>query len=102
MIENLTQEAFARNVKTKFRVVHDGERQYELELDAVEGYRGEPGGPRDLERFSLYFYGPADARIEQQTCRLAHEELGEMYVFLVPVGLDERGHRYEAVFNQSA
>lgn len=99
MIENLTEANFAQHLKTKFRVVHDGERQIELELDEVEGYRGGKNEPPGMERFSLIFYGPPDIRIEQQTCRLAHEQMGEFYIFLVPIGRDERGHRYEAVFN---
>jgi hypothetical protein len=99
MIENLSQEKFAENLKTKFRVVHDGEHQIELELDEVKVFAAGPNEQQGLERFSLFFYGPDDILLQQQTVRLAHEQMGEFYIFIVPVGRDDRGYIYEAVFN---
>ncbi|HZI18131.1 MAG TPA: hypothetical protein VEY09_05990 [Pyrinomonadaceae bacterium] len=101
MIENLSQEKFAENLKTKFRVVHDGERHIELELNEVKPFQAGPGEQQGMERFSLFFYGPGEVLLHQQTVRLAHERMGEFYIFIVPVGRDDRGHLYEAVFNYS-
>lgn len=101
MMENLTAEKFAEHVGTRFRVIHDGERRIELELDEVQPFKAGPTEQQDMERFSLFFYGPGDTLIHQQTVRLAHERMGEFYIFIVPVARDERGHRYEAVFNYS-
>jgi len=51
--------------------------------------------------FSLLFHAP-DGRLEpQQTFRARHAELGEFDLFLVPLGPDGRGMRYEAVFTQA-
>jgi hypothetical protein len=38
------------------------------------------------------------ALIRQQACRVSHAERGEFDLFIVPLGPDERGMRYEAVF----
>jgi hypothetical protein len=49
--------------------------------------------------FSLIFIGPGDAILTQQLYRLTNKEIGEVYIFLVPVGKDERGVSYQAIFN---
>jgi hypothetical protein len=52
-----------------------------------------------MERYSLFFYGPADIMLKQGTFTLDHPEMGEIMLFMVPVGREERGFRYEVVFN---
>ena len=47
------------------------------------------------------FYGPADVYLPQYNYPLEHERMGRIAIFLVPVGRDDRGFRYEAVFNNS-
>jgi hypothetical protein len=48
----------------------------------------------------LVFCGPATPVLAQATYALAHDELGPMDLFLVPVGMDVEGRvQYEAVFN---
>ncbi len=49
--------------------------------------------------FSLLFQGPLDRFLDQRTYALEEESLGPLEIFLVPVGRDERGFLYEAVFN---
>jgi hypothetical protein len=48
--------------------------------------------------FSLVFAGPAEPILPQRTWPLEHPELGRFELFLVPVGRDAAGVRYEAVF----
>ncbi len=49
--------------------------------------------------FSLIFRSPGERRhAPQQIYTVRHPELGEIEIFLVPIGPDERGMRYEAVF----
>lgn len=48
--------------------------------------------------FSLVFRGPGDRVLPQRIYRLAHDELGEFEFFLVPIGPDREGMRYEAIF----
>jgi hypothetical protein len=62
----------------------------------------EPGGPgpdgQQRRQFSLVFRGPAAPVLPQRTYVLAHAELGELQLFLVPIGADAEGMRYEAAF----
>lgn len=49
--------------------------------------------------FSLVFRAPAGTDLSQQIYRLHHESLGDLEVFLVPIGRDQDGLKLEAVFN---
>jgi len=99
MPENLTQEDFKQHLNTKFRVRGETPRPLELELTEVKGYAPLPDEERRMERFSLFFQGPADMLLHQGTHTLEHEGLGEVLLFLVPVAQNASGFRYEAVFN---
>lgn len=55
--------------------------------------------PNHRPPFSLIFLGPNDPMLLQATHRLAHDEMGDLDIFLVPIGKDERGYSYQAVFN---
>ena len=61
--------------------------------------KDKPGEQGGMERFSIYFLGPADIFLPQGTFRLTHERMGDLDLFLVPVKREELGFRYEAVFN---
>lgn len=50
------------------------------------------------EPFSLLFRGPLEPFLQQQMAVLQHDELGQIELFLVPVGQDGEGFYYEAVF----
>ena len=52
----------------------------------------------ERRQFSLLFRGPVDPFLSQGTYRLDHAELGALDIFLVPIGPDAEGMRYEAVF----
>jgi hypothetical protein len=49
--------------------------------------------------FALLFHGDPPAPVRQQICTLGHHELGRFELFLVPLGPDERGMRFEAVIS---
>lgn len=51
------------------------------------------------EIFSLMFHGPAEPFVPQGMRRLRHDKLGELELFLVPVGKEKDGFEYQAVFN---
>jgi hypothetical protein len=101
-LDELTLEDFSPAVGDTFRMRgSEAGQAEEVELELAEatslGSRaGQPGRP---ETFSLLFRGPAELRAPQGIYRLEHERLGAMDVFLVPLGPDETGTRYEAVFN---
>jgi hypothetical protein len=95
-IEGLSQESFAENLNTKFRLPVQSGEPLELELIEVA-----PGTPLEgVERFSLVFRGPLGFALRQSTYRLEHERLGALDIFLVPIARDAEGFSYEAVFNR--
>lgn len=57
-------------------------------------------GPDGAERrqFSLLFSGPATPVLEQATWTVRHAGLGELALFLVPLGPRTERMRYEAAF----
>ena len=101
MPETLSKELFAELLNTKFRVLLEMESAPEVELELAElaEFPTLTHSRSDVERFSLYFYGPADFFLPQRTYRLAHERLGEHDIFLTAVAEEPRGYRYEAVFS---
>ena len=101
MSEILSKDDFAEHLNTKFRVRSDVENgpEVELELAEVVEFPTLTHSRSDVERFSLFFYGPGDRYLPQRTYRLAHERMGEHDIFLVPVAQEPRGYRYEAVFS---
>ena len=53
----------------------------------------------EREAFSIVFRGNSDLVLEQQIYRINNDMLGEMELFIVPIGPDDKGMRYEAVFS---
>lgn len=53
-----------------------------------------------VENFSLLFRGPMSPFFPQGMYRLIHPKLGELSIFLVPIGPNSGGMEYEAVFNR--
>jgi hypothetical protein len=49
--------------------------------------------------FSIYFDGPAAVELPQGMYWLTHERLGQLGIFIVPIGADIDRRQYEAVFN---
>ena len=102
MSELKTREMFEPHLGTRF-MIHafgDGETQAQIEVELMEANELPPSStdPKHGLRqdpFSLIFRGPQDALLQQGTYKFQHEELGELEMFLVPVGHAE----YEVIFN---
>ena len=97
----LTYDHFAPRVGESFDVTVGAGPGLVLELaEATEGR--EPGGlgPDGQQRrqFSLVFRGTATTILPQHTYQLTHSDLGGLELFLVPLGPDAEGMRYEAAF----
>ena len=95
---NLTEAEFLKHVGSKFLIKLEPQA-LELELFEVKGYLPGPDEQTGMERFSVFFAGPGHTHLPQRLYRLEHELMGEFEIFLVPISGDERGFRYEAVFN---
>lgn len=100
MLESLNEEMFARQLHTKFLLYPEPERTVELELIEVSGDAQQKRGGG--EHFSLIFRGPGDAFLPQSTYRMEHDEMGAFDLFIVPVGKDNQGFQYQAIFNRLA
>ena len=99
MLDRLTVDDFAPAVGDKFSFDAGEPGRFELEL--VEARPAESPGPGWEGRapFNLLFRGPAEPVFGQQIFPLEHPELGRLEIFLVPVGRNEHGADYEAVFS---
>ena len=97
----LTHDDFSGRVGEPFEMKVDDGHPLTLALaeTSVGTELGGPG-PEDQERlqFSLVFSGPATPVLPQGTHELHHPELGELSLFLVPLGPQDGAMRYEAAF----
>jgi hypothetical protein len=96
MLEKLNQESFAEHLKTEFRVQFEDSPALVIELIKVSDL----GSSAQQEQFSLLFRGPCDPIFQQGMRQLEHDRMGTLDLFLVPVGRDQEGTYYEAVFNR--
>jgi hypothetical protein len=92
----LTRDTFAPHVGSSFLVHADDARRVELTLAQVSDVRTSAR----TEAFSLEFHGPAGAALPQAEYRFEHPVLGELALFIVPVGQQGGLLEYEAVFNR--
>jgi hypothetical protein len=94
MLEDLTVDDFRPLQGQRFRIAPDGAEAFDVELVEVTKVPGDPGDPGGRAPFSLVFQGGPNPPVEQQIYRVAHDELGELKIFLVPIAID----RYQAIF----
>lgn len=98
MLDGFTAASFDPHRNSIFRVAV-GDDEVELRLAAVDRLPAHPVAPR-REPFSLIFSGPREMPLGQRIHRLRHVVLGDLEIFLVPIGPGPEGAaRYEAVFN---
>ena len=98
MSTNLTEQEFSKHVTTPFKIAL-AESELSLTLVEVKAYMPGENEQDGMERFSVFFDGPADLLLPQQTYQLRHEQMGEFDIFLTPISGDGQRFRYEAVFN---
>lgn len=92
----LTKAMFEQNLNTTFWLIDEGSEPYAMDL--VELSNGH-ATPRQ-EQFSLRFRGDRTRVCPQRIYPMKHDSIGDFDLFLVPVGRDETGTFYEAVFNR--
>jgi len=94
---SLTHEKFASHLKTQFAVQVDTEHGVDLTLSEVSELKLSPR----QEQFAIVFRGPLDLFLGQGMRHFQHEKMGQFDLFLVPIGQDDKGFYYEAVFNRT-
>lgn len=100
----LTHEDFHPSLNQPYRLTAS-DVQVPLTLIEVKRLRGPQRKEDKRDQFSLLFQGPPSPLLPQHQYPLHHERLGEITVFLVPVGRVDQRHQdpaadvlYEAVF----
>lgn len=102
MLDEVTTDLFEAHLGSSFYIHHDSGLPLTVKL--IEATPLTTSGearsvPTKREPCSIIFRGPLEPVLPQQIYRIQHDSLGRMDLFLVPVGPDEEGMRYEAVFN---
>ena len=102
MLETFTVATFSDHLGETFRLYVDSARSLNVELieatDLSERFSREPAEGR-RRPFFIAFRGPRTILLPQQISRMEHDTIGSFDLFLVPIGLDQAGLRYEAVFS---
>jgi hypothetical protein len=99
MSEFQTEEEFRQHLNTPFRLQVNAPKPIDLTLVGVDSRPSDATEQQGMERFSVLFLGPSEFLLPQSTYRLVHPEMGEFDVFLVAIGKEADGYRYEAVYN---
>lgn len=100
LLDQLTANDFIPHIDTPFTIRVNDDLVVPLVLTSVNE-RSDAFAVPGVGRlpFSLEFHGRHRGHLHQQIWRLEHETLGTLDLFLVPLGPDANGMRYEAVFN---
>jgi len=98
MPEQVTIESFEPHVGSSFWAEFPNGAKVELRLTRAAKVMESEAARLERHPFSLFFDGPRSFLLRQHTYRLAHEQLGAMEIFLVPVGETRETYQYEAVF----
>lgn len=93
MVKTLSLRDFGPYRNTIFRMA--GASTYELELTELTDHSSS-----HLEQFSLVFTCPALPWLPQGTYTFAHPDMGELALFIVPIGPTDGAMRYESVFSR--
>ena len=102
MLETFTLETFQPLVGERFEIAAD-ESSIDVVLAEANATQadGEPDAPNGGARrpFSIVFRGPLEPILPQRIYPFRQDKLGSFELFIVPIGPDDDGMRYEAVFS---
>jgi hypothetical protein len=103
-LDEITLETAQPLVNTVFQVIVDEGSTLEMKLIDAAPFdlpRRPPRGSKQPKRapFALYFLGPYDPILPQRMYDFRSAATNIEGLFIVPVGRDEEGTEYEAVFS---
>jgi hypothetical protein len=96
MLDKLTHFDFAPLVTERFRL-DEGVVSLELVLIGAEAGTTNSAQASPRTPFSLTFRGPREPLLRQRIYPLYHPSLGKLELYLVPIGPDTSGQRYQAI-----
>lgn len=97
MPDAFTVDRFLPHVGEVFHVVA-GEAQKAVLLTEITLLASDGSSRRTRQPFSLVFHAPVGTRLEQQIYRIEKPGMQPFDCFLVPIGPDRHGMRFEAVY----
>jgi hypothetical protein len=98
-LDRLAKDDFDPHVGDEFELELGGDKTLSLALVSSDSLSSNTVASATRAPFSLIFRSSGERRhAPQQIYTVRHAELGPMEIFLVPIGPDEGGMRYEAVF----
>lgn len=98
MLESFTLATFQGREGEPFQVTLNDGALLDLELVEVTAYNATGWRPGSRAPFSLLFRGPREPLLPQQTYPMRHQTIGAFALFIVPLGPDQEGLLYQAVF----
>ena len=98
MSEDLTFETFTGHEGESF-VLHVEDERLTLELVEVEHGKYEPMAEGLRDPFLLIFKGPKEPLATEGVFKVAHETLGELDLYLIPIVSPPGQQHYQSVFN---
>jgi hypothetical protein len=98
MLEKLTALDFTPHLHDHFTITLQDGQPYVLELVSVREL-GEARQPTSRRPFSLHFINPrTDSYLGQRIYCLEHPQMGNLELFMVPLGPEQAVMRYEVIF----
>ena len=99
MTRPLVLEDFANRVGEDFTIEERSLAGMALTLTEAQPLRAIWSRPGQRPPFSLVFVGKHPHVLEQRLYRFDLAGIGQVDIFLVPIGKDENGVSYQALFN---
>jgi hypothetical protein len=102
MLESFTRDTFVPHLNGRFQL-QTAAAVVDVQLVELTDLSARSSAPPSGDKprrspFSAVFLGPRDPILPQQTYRMSHERIGSFDLFIVPIGRDQAGTRYEAIF----
>ena len=99
MLEQLTHTDFETHLDSSFVIHYSTTDSFTARLLNVQTLGRQPEDPGKRWPYSLLFHvSEKEQYLVQQIYRVSHPLIGSLDIFLVPVGPDETGMRYESIF----
>jgi hypothetical protein len=96
MAATLDYDTFAKELNTRFQIQVNPEQTLEAELVHISEHLIS----KLQDRFAIVFRTPNDIFLGQGMRDFHHDRMGAFTLFISPIGRDEQGTSYEAVFNR--